>query len=227
MIVYSNRGFPLFHPFDSIVRRPIRIYIIGFTKRMKNLAALSLLAALLFSATPAFSQNYHYSYGGSRVVNQGHTGLYMPAATQIGAGTISRSAQGYQQSGAIINPGLPPVPMGSHVTTAGDAQYQTGFAPGTGMPGAQQPRIVCPNVAGTAIWNAGLPGAPFGSHVGTPGDGIRSDLHPEINDRNQSWWHPQAQGGTYSVQQVRYAPSGASGAATYESQGGSSGALTY
>ncbi|HEY9719712.1 MAG TPA: hypothetical protein V6C69_19690, partial [Trichormus sp.] len=64
------------------------------------------------------------------------------------------------------------------------------------------------------------------SHVGTPGDGIRSDLHPEINDRNQSWWHPPASQ-TYSVQQVRYAPTGASGAATYESQGGSSGALTY
>lgn len=198
---------------------------------MKNFAALSLLVALLCLAAPAFSQNYHYSYGGSRVVNQGHTGLYMPAATQIGAGTISRSAQGYQQSGAIINPGLPPVPMGSHVTTAGDAQYATGFAPGTGMPNypQQQHMIVgqVPNVAGTAIWNAGLPGAPFGSHVGTPGDGIRSDLHPEINDRNQSWWHPQAAQQSYSPQQVRYAPTGATGAATYESQGGSSGALTY
>ncbi len=210
-------------------RRSIRSALQNrFTKRMKNLAALSLLVALLCLAAPAFSQNYHYSYGGSRVVNQGHTGLYMPAATQIGAGTISRSAQGYQQSGAIINPGLPPVPLGSHVTTAGDAQYQTGFAPGTGMPGAQQPRIVCPNVAGTAIWNAGLPGAPFGSHVGTPGDAIRSDLHPEINDHNQSWWHPQAaQSYGGGAQQVRYAPTGATGAATYEDQGGAGGGLTY
>jgi len=196
---------------------------------MNKFAALSLVVASLCLAAPAFSQNYHYSYGGSRVVNQGHTGLYMPAGTQIGAGTMSRSAQGYQQSGALINPGLPPVPLGSHVTTAGDAQYQTGFAPGTGMPGAQQAHmVVCPNVAGTAIWNTGLPGAPFGAHVGTPGDAIRSDLHPEINDRNQSWWHPQA-AQSYSTPQRQYSsPTGSSGAATYEDQGSSGGgALTY
>lgn len=168
-----------------------------------------LVFALLSFGLPAQSQyaqpGYHYSHGGSRVINQHNIGLYMPAATQIGGGTISKSAQGIMQSGEQINPGLPKVPMGSHVGTAGDAEYAKNFTP-------SQQTIVFPDQAGgggtvyaapaqgggapygppSAIpGNRSLPGVRYGSYVGTAGDAMRSDLHPEVNNQNDAWWHPQ------------------------------------
>ena len=85
-----------------------------------NKKAIALVAFLAVQAVPAFAQNYHYNYGDSRVVNQNQTGLYTPAATYIGAGTLSRSAQG---KNAGVGAALPAVNMGSHVRTAGDNMY--------------------------------------------------------------------------------------------------------
>ncbi|MFN8658563.1 MAG: hypothetical protein U0105_19670 [Candidatus Obscuribacterales bacterium] len=86
---------------------------------MKN-SALLLAALLSFTALPSFAQGYHKSYGNSRVVQQNQTGLYTPSATYIGAGTMSRSAQG---KSAGVGAALPVVNMGSHVRTAGDNMY--------------------------------------------------------------------------------------------------------
>lgn len=86
---------------------------------MKN-SALLLAALLSVTALPAFAQGYHKSYGNSRVVQQNQTGLYTPSATYIGAGTMSRSAQG---KSAGVGAALPVVNMGSHVRTAGDNMY--------------------------------------------------------------------------------------------------------
>ena len=74
---------------------------------------------MLAQAAPALAQ-YHYSYGDSRVVNQNQTGLYTPSGTYIGAGTMSKSAQG---KGAGIGGALPAVNMGAHVRTPGDNMY--------------------------------------------------------------------------------------------------------
>lgn len=82
--------------------------------------ALFLAALISLTALPAFAQQYHKSVGGSRVVQQNQTGLYTPSATYIGAGTMSRSAQGGQ---AGVGAALPTVNMGSHVRTAGDNMY--------------------------------------------------------------------------------------------------------
>jgi hypothetical protein len=71
---------------------------------------------------PAQAQ-YHYNYGDSRVVNQNQTGLYTPSSTYIGAGTLSRSAQG---KSAGVGAELPAVNMGSHIRTAGDNLYNGG-----------------------------------------------------------------------------------------------------
>lgn len=82
--------------------------------------AIGLIAGLLLTqSAPALAQ-YHYNYGDSRVVNQNQTGLYTPSATYIGAGTMSRSAQG---KGAGIGGALPAVNMGAHVRTPGDNMY--------------------------------------------------------------------------------------------------------
>lgn len=86
---------------------------------MKN-NALFLAALLSITALPAFAQQYHKSYGNTRVVQQNQTGLYTPSATYIGAGTMSRSAQG---KSAGVGAALPVVNMGSHVRTAGDNMY--------------------------------------------------------------------------------------------------------
>lgn len=90
---------------------------------MKN-TALILAAMLSITALPSFAQggpgSYHRSYGNSRVTQQNQTGLYTPSATYIGAGTLSRSAQG---KSAGVGSALPVVNMGSHVRTAGDNMY--------------------------------------------------------------------------------------------------------
>jgi hypothetical protein len=86
---------------------------------MKRNLAIAFAFAVLAGQLPANAQ-YHYSYGNSRVVNQSQTGLYTPSSTYIGAGTLSRSAQG---KAAGIGADLPVVNMGSHVRTAGDNLY--------------------------------------------------------------------------------------------------------
>jgi hypothetical protein len=85
---------------------------------MKKIFALS--AIVLLQALPVSAQQYHYHYGDSRVTNQNQIGLYTPSSTYIGAGTLSRSAQGKQ---AGVGGALPQVNMGSHVRTAGDNLY--------------------------------------------------------------------------------------------------------
>lgn len=84
-----------------------------------KIAGLVVAAIILGQASPAFAQ-YHYSYGSSRVTNQNQTGLYRPAGTYIGCGTMSQSAQG---KGAGVGGTLPSVNMGSHVRTPGDNIY--------------------------------------------------------------------------------------------------------
>jgi hypothetical protein len=83
---------------------------------------VSLLAITLvsLSALPAGAQAYNREYGGARVVQQNMTGLYNPSSTYIGAGTLSRSAQG-KASG--VGGLLPSVNMGSTVRTPGDNMY--------------------------------------------------------------------------------------------------------
>lgn len=148
----------------------------------------AFLVAAVISIGPAFAQGYHYSWGDSRVVNQGQIGLSNPSGTYIGSGTLSKSAQGYMQSGAQVNPGLPRVNMGAHIATPGDNQY-----------GANRTTVGAPMVGNSPV-STGLPGAAMGSHVGTPGDAMRSDLHPEVNNTNMKFrWGPPA--GTSAQQQ--------------------------
>lgn len=82
-----------------------------------------IFAALLGLNSSAFAQNYNYSYGDSRVINQSQTGLYMPSGTYIGSGTLSQSAQG---KSAGVGGSLPSVNMGAHVRTPGDNIYSGG-----------------------------------------------------------------------------------------------------
>ena len=97
---------------------------------IRSLASLTVAAVAAASCLPAFAQGYSYNYGGSRVLNQGQTGLIRPSSTYIGPGTMSQSAQGASpQAQQSNNPLLPKVPWGSTVRTPGDNFYQGG-APG-------------------------------------------------------------------------------------------------
>jgi hypothetical protein len=90
---------------------------------MKNSPIAYLMTTALacsYFQLPSLAQEYHASYGGSKVIYQNQTGLYNPSSTYIGPGTLSRSAQG---KGAGIGGGLPAVNMGSHVRTPGDNLY--------------------------------------------------------------------------------------------------------
>jgi hypothetical protein len=86
-----------------------------------------ILVSLLFFAINmcpyALGQNYNYSYGNSRVINQSSNGLAYPSGTYIGTGTMSKSAQGVIQYGAQVNPGLPKVNRGAYIGTPGDNLY--------------------------------------------------------------------------------------------------------
>jgi hypothetical protein len=200
---------------------------------------LGIACALLLCAvvSPALSQDYHYSYGGTRVINQNAIGLAHPAATQIGGGTLSPSAQGVIQQSEQNNPGLPKVPWGSHVTTPGDVQYQNNFSPqaqvvrvNSRQVAIVQPVMVAgpPTAAPTA--NTGLPGTPMGSHIGTAGDSMRSDLHPEVNRYNDMWWHHPAYSATRRVStnpSNQYVLTGSSGAATYNDGQSDTHKLSY
>jgi hypothetical protein len=85
---------------------------------------ISLLSSSLATGSGVFAQyEYHYSYGNSRVVQQDQTGLNRPSDTYIGSGTLSKSAQGAQQVGPQVNPGLPRVNHGAYIGTPGDNLY--------------------------------------------------------------------------------------------------------
>jgi len=85
---------------------------------------ISLLSLSLAISSRAQAQyEYHYSYGGSRVVQQDDIGLNRPSGTYIGTGTLSKSAQGVQEVGAQVNPGLPRVNHGAYIGTPGDNLY--------------------------------------------------------------------------------------------------------
>ncbi len=91
---------------------------------MKFLPLILMAAAAAPCLSASAQGGYHYGYGGSRVVNQGQTGLYNPSGTYIGGGTMSQSARGLPagvSSGAMG--GLPQTKMGANVGTPGDNQY--------------------------------------------------------------------------------------------------------
>jgi len=82
--------------------------------------ALSLILLMGASSIPAFAQ-YHYGYGNSRVTRQSQNGLSTPSSTYIGAGTLSKTAQGIEPNG---NPSLPSVNYGGAIKTPGDNIYR-------------------------------------------------------------------------------------------------------
>jgi hypothetical protein len=141
-------------------------------------AALSLLA-ISFS-TRANAQTYHYSWGGTRVVNQGQIGLSNPSGTYIGPGTMSKSAQG--AVAPVTNPNLPNVNMGAHIGRPGDNQY------GPNRMFSDQPWQPMQVQQGQPIYQRpasnGLPPGRMGAHIGLPGDDMRSDLHPYTPGQN-------------------------------------------
>jgi hypothetical protein len=161
-----------------------------------GMAACLSLCLVAAAQAPALCQNYHANYGGSRVINQGQTGLANPSGTYIGPGTMSQSARGLPPGGSsgISNPGLPRVNMGANIRTPGDNMY-------TQKPATQRQA------------NPGLPRANYGANIGTPGDNMRSDLHYYVPGQNnvQQRAHPNQPPG------VMYKP-GSRGAATYAEQ---------
>jgi len=174
---------------------------------MKAFALVSI--ALVFAGyLPAFGQgsSYTYSYGSSRVVNQNQTGLYQPAATQIGAGTMSQTARGLQPGGAgmMSNPLLPRVNMGANIRTPGDAMYQGGG----GQPQYQQAPVQYQGPV-----NSGLPAAHMGANIGTAGDNMRSDLRRPQQPQQRRYYYPQQPQQQQSTG-IMYKPS-SGGAATY------------
>ena len=162
-------------------------------------AAGSCLRILVFAtawALPGSAQNYHYSSGGGRVINQNQTGLANPSGTYIGPGTMSQTARGLPPggSGAMSNPGLPRVNMGANIRTPGDNMY-------TQKPPTQRNA------------NPGLPQANYGANIGTPGDNMRSDLHYYVPGQNQQQMRSPNEPPKYI-----YKP-GSRGAATYAEHG--------
>lgn len=109
---------------------------------------------------------------------------------------MSQSARGVQQGGPQSNPGLPRVPWGANIGTAGDNQYtdnKIGAQPVNQR--RQQP--------GGTFSAPRLPGSAWGANIGTAGDGIRSDMNPGYyrnNQNNQQFIQNQIQ------LQQKYAP---------------------
>lgn len=85
-----------------------------------KIPVLSLLVILSTNVLPACAQ-HHYEYGGSRVVRQSQNGLSTPSSTYIGAGTLSKTAQGIEPNS---NPNLPSVNYGGAIKTPGDNIYR-------------------------------------------------------------------------------------------------------
>lgn len=85
-----------------------------------KLPAFSLLILLGINCLPVSAQ-HHYEYGGSRVVRQSQNGLATPSSTYIGAGTLSKTAQGIEPNN---NPNLPSVNYGGAIKTPGDNIYR-------------------------------------------------------------------------------------------------------
>ncbi|MGH9552645.1 MAG: hypothetical protein ACRD3W_24915 [Terriglobales bacterium] len=150
---------------------------------MKSLFSLCILIAATVSfSQSASAQSYHMNGAGTRVIYQNQTGLMNPSGTYIGSGTMSQSARGLLPGGPQANPNLPRVNMGAHIATPGDNQY------GANRTTVGQQMVAPP---GNSPVSTGLPSAPLGAHIGTPGDEQRSDLHPEILQRNQQFKWPE------------------------------------
>lgn len=102
----------------------------------------SAFALSLCLAIPALAQ-YNYSYGSGRVVNQTTNGMPGPSSTYIGAGTMSRSAQGLPAQPMTGSPGLPSCNMGANVRTPGDNIYQPKAIPKVNnVPYFRQPQVM-------------------------------------------------------------------------------------
>jgi len=87
---------------------------------------VSLFGLGLAANSKALAQyGYNCNSGSSRVVQQDDVGLSRPSGSYIGAGTLSKSAQGVQEQGPQANPGLPRVNRGAYtyIGTPGDNMY--------------------------------------------------------------------------------------------------------
>ncbi|HEY9786156.1 MAG TPA: hypothetical protein V6D17_12185 [Candidatus Obscuribacterales bacterium] len=120
--------------------------------------AVALVFALI--SAPCLAQSYHYSSGGSRVVNQSQIGLPYHDSSYIGPGTLSQTAQGKPVGGAQANPLLPKVPWGANIQTPGDNFYTKDRVTKTTSQGVP----------------AGIPQSNWGANVKQPGDNMRSDM---------------------------------------------------
>lgn len=171
---------------------------------MKKLAFASTLGCLVsLCASGAFAQSYNANGVDSRIIYGGN-GLSTPSGTYIGGGTMSASARGISQGGPQANPGLPRVPWGANIGTAGDNQYSENRI------GAQQPMQQQQQRRGGGGGGGGgnfsapsLPSSKWGANIGTAGDSIRSDMNPGYyrnNQNNQQFIQSQMQ------MQQRYQP---------------------
>lgn len=148
---------------------------------MKKLAFASTLGCLMsFCASGVMAQTYNANGVDSRIIYGGN-GLAAPSGSYIGGGTMSASARGLSQSGPQANPGLPRVPWGANIGTAGDNQY-TDNRIGAQQPMQQQRR----GGSGGNFTAPSLPSSKWGANIGTAGDGIRSDMNPGYYRNNQN-----------------------------------------
>lgn len=151
---------------------------------MKKLAFASTLGCLVtFCASGVFAQTYNANGVDSRIIYGGN-GLASPSGSYIGGGTMSASARGVSQNGPQANPGLPRVPWGANIGTAGDNQY-TDNRIGAQQP-VQQQRRGGGGGGGGNFSAPSLPSSKWGANIGTAGDGIRSDMNPAYYRNNQN-----------------------------------------
>jgi hypothetical protein len=152
---------------------------------MKKLVFISTLGCLMsFCASGAFAQSYNANGVDSRIIYGGN-GLSTPSGSYIGGGTMSASARGIQVGGPQSNPGLPRVPWGANIGTAGDNQYTDNKI---GAQPAQPQRRGGPglNNLGGTFSAPSLPSSKWGANIGTAGDAIRSDMNPGYYRNNQT-----------------------------------------
>jgi len=188
--------------------------------------AILTLAFCVPNSAMAQTCGYHFRSGGARVVRQGQIGLPQHDASYISPGTMSKSAQGYAEGGLQANPGLPPVPLGRTIGTAGDNQYTANPIGGTSrLTVDAYGRIMDTGpVTGTLMNYSGsrygtIPYEKLGANIGAvPGQ----PLHPYVPGQN-------GQQGNFMIQQGPtlhpYIPGSAPGTWSYGEQG--SGAWSY
>ncbi len=151
---------------------------------MKKLAFASTIGCLMsICASGVFAQSYNANGVDSRIIYGGN-GLSTPSSTYIGGGTMSASARGISQGGPQANPGLPRVPWGANIGTAGDNQY-TDNKIGAQQP-VQQGRRGGGGGGGANFSAPSLPSSKWGANIGTAGDAIRSDMNPGYYRNNQN-----------------------------------------